>query len=45
MLKFGQQCVDKGTQFYENKYREQQITLLKKNAAKLGLQVLEPLNA
>ena len=45
MLKFGQQYVDKGTQFYENKYWEQHITLLKKNAAKLGLQILEPLNA
>jgi hypothetical protein len=28
----------------KNKYREQQIALLKRNAAKLGLQILEPLN-
>lgn len=41
MLRFGQEYVDRGTQYYENKYREQQIDLLKKTAAKLGYQVLE----
>ena len=45
MLKFGQGYVDKGTQYYENKYREQQVELLKKNAAKLGFQVVEPQSA
>jgi len=42
MLRFGQEYVDKGTQYYEKKYRQQQIDLLKKNAAKLGFQVVEP---
>jgi transposase len=39
MLKYGQQYVDKGTEYYENRYRQQQIHLLQKNAAKLGLQI------
>ena len=39
MLKYGQQYVDKGTEYYENRYRQQQINLLQKNAAKLGLQI------
>lgn len=39
MLKYGQQYVDKGTEYYENRYRQQQIHLLQKKASKLGLQI------
>lgn len=39
MLKYGQRYVDKGTEYYENRYRQQQIHLLQKKAAKLGLQI------
>ena len=39
MLKYGQQYVDKGTEYYENRYRQPHIHLLQKNAAKLGLQI------
>ena len=39
LIKHGQQYVDKGTEYYENRYRQQQIHLLQKNAAKLGLQI------
>jgi transposase len=41
MLKYGQAYVDKGTEYYEEKFRQQQIHLLRKRAAKLGLQVTE----
>ena len=41
LLRFGQQYVDKGTQFYEQKYREQQIKMLSKKAAGLGLQLVQ----
>jgi transposase len=41
MLKYGQEYVDKGMQYYENRYRGQQIAMLQKKAAKLGLQVVE----
>ena len=41
MLKYGQEYVDKGMQYYENQYRGQQIALLHKKAAKLGLQIVE----
>jgi transposase len=40
MLRWGQDYVDKGMQFYEERHREQQIRLLKKRAAKLGLVVV-----
>jgi transposase len=40
MLKWGHEYVDKGLQYYEERHREQQV--LKKRAAKLGLQILEP---
>jgi transposase len=36
MLKYGQEYVDKGMQYYEARYRRQQVEFLKKNAAKLG---------
>jgi transposase len=41
MLKYGQAYVDKGTEYYENRFRQQQIDLLRKRAAKLGLQIAE----
>jgi transposase len=41
MLKYGQEYVDKGMQYYEDRYRSQQVELLKKKAAKLGLQIVE----
>jgi transposase len=42
MLKWGHEYVDKGLQYYENRHREQQVSLLKKRAAKLGLHIVEP---
>lgn len=39
MLKYGQRYVDKGAEYYEQRYRLQQIQLLSKKAAKLGLQI------
>lgn len=44
MLKYGQSYVDKGTEYYEARFREQQVHLLRKKAAKFGLQV-EPISA
>ena len=41
MLKYGQEYVDKGMQYYEDQYRDQQIEYLQKKAAKLGLQVVQ----
>src|SRR3984893_18550496 len=41
MLKYGQQYVDKGSEYYEQRYRRQQLQLLRKKAARLGLQVVE----
>ena len=41
MLKYGQEYVDKGMQYYEDRNRHQQLELLKKKAAKLGLQIVE----
>jgi transposase len=42
LIKHGQQYVDKGTEYYEARYREQQIRSLTKRAHKLGLQVVIP---
>jgi transposase len=42
MLKYGQDYTDKGMQYYEDRHRFQQVQLLKKRAAKLGLQIIEP---
>jgi transposase len=42
LVKHGQQYVDKGTEYYEARYREQQIRSLAKRAQKLGLQLLIP---
>jgi hypothetical protein len=41
MQKYGQRDVDKGTEYYEQRYRNQQIRLLKKNAPKLGFPITE----
>jgi transposase len=41
MLRYGQAYVDKGTEYYEERFRQQQIQLLRKRAAKLGLQLAE----
>jgi hypothetical protein len=32
--------VDKGSEFYEQKYRQQRINLLTKRAAELGMQLV-----
>jgi transposase len=41
MLKYGQEYVDKGMQYYDERYREQQIDMLKKKAIKLGVRIVE----
>ncbi len=41
LIKHGQQYVDKGTEYYEARYREQQIRSLTKRAQKLGLLVVD----
>ncbi len=41
LLKYGQSYVDQGSEFYEHKYRNQQIQMLTKKAASLGLQLLQ----
>jgi transposase len=40
LLRWGHEYVDKGMQYYEERHREQQIRLLKKRAANLGLVVV-----
>jgi transposase len=42
LIKHGQQYVDKGNQYYEAKYREQQFRSLAKRAKKLGFQLVIP---
>jgi transposase len=42
LLKNGQAYVDKGIEFCESRYREQQIRSLAKRASKLGLQLVQP---
>jgi transposase len=39
MLKYGQQYLDKGATYYEQRYRQQQIEFLTKKATKLGLRL------
>jgi transposase len=41
MLKYGQEYVDKGSQYYELHHRDQLLQQLKKKAAILGLQLVE----
>jgi transposase len=45
LIKHGQPYVDKGTEYYEVRYREQQIRSLTKRAQKLGLQLVIPKTA
>jgi hypothetical protein len=45
LIKHGQQYVDKGMEYYEVRYREQQIRSLVKRAQKLGLQLVTPTSA
>ncbi len=45
LLKHGQQYVDKGTEYYELRHREQQIRLLLKRAKQLGVQLVTPVPA
>jgi transposase len=45
LIKHGQQYVDKGTEYYEARYREQQIRSLTKRVQKLGLQLVIPKTA
>src|SRR5579871_2816805 len=40
LLKYGKQYVDKGAEFYESRYREQQIRFVIKRAHQLGLHVV-----
>src|SRR5215467_6098806 len=42
LIKNGQQYVDKGTEYYETKYREQQVRILAKKAQRLGFQLVTP---
>jgi transposase len=42
MLKFGEKYLDKGKEFYEQKYRQQQIQMLSKKAAQFGLHLVQP---
>ena len=41
MLKYRDGYIDKGVDFYEQKFRQQQIGALRKKAAKFGLQLVE----
>jgi len=41
LLKYKQAYADKGAAFYEDRYRQQQLRMLYKRAAELGLQVVE----
>ena len=44
MLRFGQEYVDRGQQYYEDKYRQQQIALLNKRATLLGFSIIPGAN-
>jgi transposase len=39
ILKYGEQYVDKRTNYYEEKYREQEIRSIQKKATQLGLRI------
>jgi transposase len=45
LIKHGQPYVDKGTEYYEARYRDQQIRSLTKRAQKLGLELVIPKTA
>jgi transposase len=40
MLKYGQQYIEKGAAYYEQRHRQQQLEFLRKRAMKLGFQVI-----
>jgi hypothetical protein len=40
LLKYGEAYVDKGREFYEHNYREQQVRMLSKRAAAMGMQLV-----
>lgn len=42
MMKYGEEYVDKGKEFYEQKYRQLQIRMLTKRATELGFQLVQP---
>ena len=42
MLQYGMQYVDRGAEFYEQQHRHRQIVFLKRKAAALGLEIIEP---
>ena len=42
LIKHGQQYVDKGAEYYEARYREQQLRWLVKKAHTLGFQLVPP---
>jgi hypothetical protein len=42
LLQRGQQYVDKGTQYYEQRYRDQQVRFVLQRAKQLGLQIVTP---
>jgi len=42
LLKQGQQYVDKGTEYYEQRYREQQVRFVIRRAKQLGIEVVAP---
>ena len=39
MLKYGERYVDKGMNYYEEKYREHEIRTLQRRAAQIGLEI------
>ena len=41
MLKYGQEYIHKGMEYYEERSRRQQLEHLKEKAAVLGLQIVE----
>jgi len=41
MLKYGEKYVDKGKEFYEQRYRQLQIRMLTKKANELGFQLTQ----
>jgi hypothetical protein len=45
LIKHGQQYVDKGMEYYEARYREQQIRSLIKRAKRLDFQLVVPQTA
>jgi transposase len=40
MLRFGKEYVDRGQRVYDERYRQQQLSLLNKRAAQLGFAVV-----